>query len=116
MVKRDKTHMARTIARLRKESGLSAAEVGEAVGRSGKTVSAWEADISEPSAECLIALCRLFGAPISEFYPHDVVDVDTIGTVTPHEYELLSVFRSCSDTGRDAAIAAVRGISAEFPA
>lgn len=115
MVKKVKTHMARTIARLRKENGMTVSEVGEAVGRSGKTVSAWEADISEPSAECLIKLCRLFDAPISAFYPHDVVDVDTLGTVSPQEYELLSSFRACSDSGKDAALAAVRGISLDFP-
>lgn len=56
------------LRRLRKERGLSAEEVGAVVGKSGKAVHAWEVGHSMPSFETIIALCKFFNVPISEFH------------------------------------------------
>lgn len=53
-------HIAKVLKRLRVKSGLTANEVGEIIGKSGKTVSAWENNHGQPDAEILIALCDIY--------------------------------------------------------
>lgn len=60
------------IRRLRKKAGLTVDQVGESIGRSGKTVSAWETGRSAPSASLLEDLCRFFDVPISFFFSDEV--------------------------------------------
>lgn len=62
------------IKELRKNAGLDVDTVGKGVGRSGKTVSAWETGRNMPSPEMLISICRFFDVGISYFYPPDVAD------------------------------------------
>lgn len=53
--------IASTLKRLRTESGLKADEVGEMVGKSGKTVNAWENGRGQPDADTLILLSDIYG-------------------------------------------------------
>lgn len=53
-------HIAKVLKKLRIESGLTAKQVGEMIGKSGKTVSAWENNHGQPDAELLIALCDIY--------------------------------------------------------
>lgn len=71
-------HMAQRLQEFRQAKGLSVNEVGEAVGRSGKTVSSWEVGRGQPDADMLIKLCRLYGARISDFY-EDAVPAVSVG-------------------------------------
>ena len=108
-MKREKTLMARRIAELRKSAGMSTEDVGKVVGRTGKAVAAWEAGISEPSAESLITLCRLFDAPISAFYPPE------LSSLSIDEVELVSAYRDADEGGRKAIRACAHAISSAMP-
>lgn len=52
--------IAKTLKRLREKSGYTINEVGEKVGKSGKTVSGWENDRGQPDAEILMQLCDIY--------------------------------------------------------
>lgn len=52
--------IAAALKRLRAEAGLSAEEVGEKIGKSKKTVFAWENNHGQPDADTLILLCDIY--------------------------------------------------------
>lgn len=52
--------IAKALKRLREQSGLTADQVGALVGKSGKTVNAWENNRGQPDAEILIQLCDIY--------------------------------------------------------
>lgn len=91
--------IARRIKQLRKERGVSVDELGMAVGKSGKTISAWEVGRGQPDADEMVALCRLFGVDIADFYgesgdamsndERDLVDVYRTLT-SPHKRVLIT--------------------------
>ena len=62
-------NMASRLRELRKERGLSPADLGAVVGRSGKTIEAYETGTSQPSSGMLIELCGALGVDVSEFAP-----------------------------------------------
>ena len=49
-------YIASTLKRLRETTGLTADQVGAMIGKSGKTVNAWENGRGQPDAEILIKL------------------------------------------------------------
>lgn len=53
-------HIAKTLKRLREQSGLTADQVGAMLGKSGKTVNAWENCRGQPDAELLMRLCDIY--------------------------------------------------------
>ena len=53
-------YIANTLKRLREATGLKADEVGAMIGKSGKTVNAWENGRGQPDAEILIKLCSIY--------------------------------------------------------
>lgn len=55
-----KHYIADTLKRLREAVGLTTVQVGEMIGKSGKTVSAWENGRGQPDAEILIELCNIY--------------------------------------------------------
>ena len=54
-------YIASVLKRLREASGLTADQVGKLVGKSGKTVNAWENNRGQPDAEILMLLCEIYG-------------------------------------------------------
>lgn len=52
--------IAKALKRLRERSGLTADQVGAIVGKSGKTVNAWENNHGQPDAEMLMMLCDIY--------------------------------------------------------
>ena len=60
--------MARKLKELREAANLTPQEVADRVGKSAKTIYAWESERGQPDADMLIRLCRLYGADITEFY------------------------------------------------
>lgn len=96
--------IADNIKKFRLEKGLSVEDIGNAIGKSGKTVSAWEVGRGQPDADTMIRLCRLFDVDIADFYgesgdlapiSNDERDlVDTYRDLTsPHKHVLLAVAR-----------------------
>jgi len=96
-------YIADRLRELRKNADLDVETVGEGVGRSGKTVSAWETGRNVPSAYMLIKLCEFFGVDIDYFYPPEVSNVRyTLMNLEGGEGEadLLRLFRSMSAEGQ----------------
>lgn len=52
--------IAKQLKRLREQSGLTSNQVGALVGKSGKTVNAWENNRGQPDAEMLMKLCDIY--------------------------------------------------------
>lgn len=52
--------IAKLLKRLREQSKLTADEVGALVGKSGKTVNAWEHNRGQPDAEILMKLSDIY--------------------------------------------------------
>lgn len=85
--------IAKVLKRLRVESGLTAKEVGEKIGKSGKTVSAWENNHGQPDAELLIALCDIYDVDdiLKEFREEKTI-VNNI-SLNDHEKKLVLAYR-----------------------
>lgn len=84
-------YIAKTLKRLRKQSGFTADQVGEMVGKSGKTVNAWENNRGQPDAEILMKLCDIYGVSdiLSEFKPSK----ENSFVISEHEKKVISAYR-----------------------
>lgn len=84
-------HIAKTLKKLRIKSGLTADEVGLKVGKSGKTVNAWENNRGQPDAEILIKLCDVYGVDdiLKEFRKDNKENIN----LTNHEKKLVTAYR-----------------------
>lgn len=102
-----RNQIARNIKKFRIERGMNVDEVGSAVGKSGKTVSAWEVGRGQPDADTLIALCRLFEVDIKDFYGES-------GELSYDEKQLIEHYRSMSGDGRLALLTVASGLSGIF--
>jgi transcriptional regulator with XRE-family HTH domain len=90
-----RTILANKLRELRQKSGMTIYEVGEKIGKSGKTVSAWETGHGQPDAEVFVKLYYLYGAEsMSDFY--GIVD----NGLANDEHDLLSAYRKLNDTGK----------------
>lgn len=112
----DGKYIADAIRRLRKSNGMTVDEVGRGVGRSGKTVSAWETGRNVPSADMLIDICRFFGVNIDYFYPPEVTKRPQLVAADVNELdELAALYRSMTDEGRAQLMIFARGLAATYP-
>lgn len=103
--------IAENIRNFRKEKGLSAEDVGAAVGKSGKTISAWERGQGQPDADELIALCILFGVEISDFYYRQTSGYSDMSS---DEETLISYYRGMNEQGKAALLASAEGLYQAF--
>ena len=62
-------HIAKTLKKLRLKTNLTADQVGAIIGKSGKTVNAWENNRGQPDADELLTLCDIYNVNdiLSEF-------------------------------------------------
>ncbi len=60
-----KAIVSQNITRLRKENGLTQAELAKLIGYSDKAISRWETGDVIPDLETIYALSEVFGAPVS---------------------------------------------------
>lgn len=95
-------YMAERLKLLRKRCGLSVGDVGVALGKSGKTISAWEVGRGQPDADTLVALCRLYNARIADFYIPEVSGNDSLDE---DESSLIELYRDANVQGKAAIIA-----------
>lgn len=87
-------NLAGKLKEYRRKSGLSAEQVGAAIGKSRSTVFGWENEHGQPDADMLMKLCTLYGIEsISAFFDDAGAD-DEIPT---EERELLSMFRDLTE-------------------
>ena len=106
-------YIAKRIRELRKSAGLDVETVGRGVGRSGKTVSAWETGRNVPSADMLIQICKFFNVNISYFYPPEVSFVEDaeFGTMTADEKEIIYFYRRMMDDDKSSFINIARTLA-----
>jgi len=87
--------IAKNLKRLREQSGLTADQVGAMIGKSGKTVNAWENNRGQPDAEILIQLCDIYKVDniLDEFRDERTNPF----TVSDHEKTLVIAYRQRPD-------------------
>lgn len=91
--------MAAVLKSYRLRANMTVYEVGEKVGKSGKTVDAWEHGRGQPDADMLLLLCDLYGVPsVGAFFGEDKMPV------TDNEYYLLRMFRALNREGQKAVL------------
>lgn len=99
-------YMAAKLREFRKASGMSVIEVGKAVGKSDKTISAWEVGRGQPDADMLVHLCQLYSVDISDFYhePNETL------ILTQDEERLITAYRALDDIQQSTVLGMVEGL------
>lgn len=98
-----RTILAAKLKEYRQRSGMTIYEVGEKIGKSGKTVSAWESGRGQPDADIFIKLYYLYNLEsMSGFW--GITDKDA----PQDETDLLESYRNLNDTGKAQALAYVK--------
>ncbi len=111
-VKVSKAYIAKVLKRLREETKMTADEVGAIIGKSGKTVNAWENGRGQPDAEMLIRLSSIYHVKnlLLEFDENqllkdDLSKKDSISQIktiiTSNEKRLLDFFRNFNEEGQE---------------
>lgn len=97
-------YIAKTLKRLREQSGLTADQVGELVGKSGKTVNAWENNRGQPDAEILIKLCDIYKVEniLAEFRENDIAKAPAVENSEgdPQQQRLVNNYNSLNPKGK----------------
>lgn len=85
--------IAKSLKRLREQSGLTADQVGALVGKSGKTVNAWENNRGQPDAEMLMKLCDIYNVSdiLAEFRDDSV---EAPFSLSEHEKSVIVAYRN----------------------
>ncbi len=101
------------LRRYREERGLTQSELAKAIGKSFRTVQAWEREESFPNAEMIWKLCEVFGTDPNDFLgwyeEHPRADAPAL---TRDESEIVGCYRastparkaSLMQTARDSAV------------
>lgn len=97
-------YMANQLKKLRKRSGMSVKEVGLALNKSDRTISAWEVGRGQPDADMLVELCRLYNARIADFFVPEVSGDDSL---SDEEAAIVETYRDANAQGKGAIIAVV---------
>lgn len=100
--------IARQVRQLRKERGISVDELGEAVGKSGKTISAWEVGHGQPDADAMIKLCRRFGVGIADLYGES----SDLAPISTEEHVLVDAYRDLTAPHKKVLLAVARELRA----
>lgn len=82
-------YLAKKLSEIRQSRNENVDEVGKAVSKSGKTISAWEVGRGQPDADSLIKLCKHFGVPISYFYDDGDFELSAEEKKLVEKYRLL---------------------------
>lgn len=97
--------LASKLKECRERAGLTAKEAGAAIGKSEKTVNAWEHGRGQPDADMLFTLCKLYHIEsISVFYG---IKEEPL-SLTAEEAELIRLYRSFNAQGRSLAMSNMR--------
>ena len=90
--------LATKLKEFRTRAGLTINDVGDKIGKSGKTVSAWDCGRGQPDADMLLVLCELYGvSSIAEFYG----ETQPALSLSPDEMQLLAAYRVLNQQGKE---------------
>ena len=101
-------YMAAKLKEFRNAKGLSVVEVGRLVGKSDKTISAWEVGRGQPDADMLVRLCEIFEVNISDFY-RDSGDGEI--HLSQEEDRLVTAYRSLDENQQTTVLDMVEGLA-----
>lgn len=100
--------LANRLKYFRERAGMTIYEVGDKVGKSGKTISAWENGRGQPDADMLLTLCDLYKIDsIAELYGEPPA---AGATLCKSELFLLESFRGFNEEGQEKILAYVRDL------
>ncbi len=92
----------------RKKANLTTADVGKMIGKSDRTVSAWENGRGQPDADMLLQLCAIYGIEsLSEL----VGENPSLPTLSTEELRLLSLFDDLNEEGREKVFAYINDLN-----
>lgn len=90
------------LAEIRKKSGVSQVELAKHVGKSDRTIQAWEADKASPPADVVWDICEFLGCDpntLLGWYDEHPEDMPK-GARDSEEQALLDNYRACSGKNR----------------
>lgn len=92
-------YIAKKLKELRNKSGFTVYQVGELVGKSGKTVSAWENNRGQPDAEMLMKLCDIYKVEdiLAEFRDESNLSKADDFSISDFEKKLICAYRNHPD-------------------
>lgn len=90
--------IARTIRESRLATGLTQNQVAKELGRPQQTIANWESGKSQPDANTLFELFRIFGRSVDEAFGFTTRSF----SVTAHEQEHIKKYRALDSHGQDA--------------
>lgn len=95
--------LANQLKRYREMANLTIYEVGDKIGKSGKTVSAWEKGRGQPDADMLLTLCDLYNVKsIADLYGEVVQEPLTSDlSLSKEEVKLIEDYRLLSIQGKE---------------
>lgn len=105
-----KESISAALKRLREKTGMKADDVGALIGKSGKTVNAWENGRGQPDAEMLIKLSVLYKVDnlLAEFDENNELNKIShekqARPLTTDENQLLEYYNSLNDEGKEKAL------------
>jgi len=91
--------LAERLKYFREQVGLTIYEVGERLGKSGKTVSAWENGRGQPDADMLLMICDLYKInSIAELYGQSA---EFPAPLSADEFRIVETFRKFNAEGKE---------------
>ena len=107
-------YLAAKIREFRKERELTTEELGELVGRSKSAIESWESGRTQPDADKLIELCRIFKVDIPDFYDPSLIARSTtrrMSSLHPEAEELVELFEKMDPESRAAILTVARALA-----
>lgn len=97
-----KKNFSETLKQLRIDAGYTQKQVYEMIGVPQSTFSSWEVGKSEPSADILLKLCKIYGVnDILSAFGYDGYNEDGSICLNMNEIEIIEKYRSLDTHGRE---------------
>lgn len=110
MSKHLKTYIGGQVKTLRKQSGLTQADLGEKIGRTAEAISNVETGKSLPSLDTLISMSEALGIPLTDFFPSGSFDPNRSANRLKLEAEALALLRGLTDSQLTVALAQIKAL------
>lgn len=101
--------MKDNVRRLRRSRDMTQEQLANVLGVERATVAQWESGMSYPRMSTAIELVKYFGISLDDLMADRIVDASD--ALTADEMELLAIYRSLDDTGRETALRLLTALS-----
>lgn len=103
-----KEEVAKKLKHARLACGMTQKSVAERLGRSVALIGHWETGYSQPDADTIATLLRLYGVDANDFFE---VEAGTFMISAPDEIQLIKAYRGMEEQDRKAILRFVRIVS-----